>query len=71
MRALIKSEGFHDQVGYRDNPISPERFHWQGQDSAGPETAAGRRYLDSSINGWKCYLFARTRKGSYIVHAVQ
>jgi len=60
---LDKSEGFHDRIAYRDYAINAERFHWQSQNSAGPETAAGRRYLDSRINGWSFQLFVRHRKG--------
>ena len=42
---LDKSEGYPDRIAYRDYAISAERFHWQSQNSAGPDTAAGRRYL--------------------------
>ena len=44
---LDKTEGFHDRIAYRDYAISPERFHWQSQNSAGPDTPVGRRYLES------------------------
>jgi len=60
---LDKSEGYHDRVAYHDYAISAERFHWQTQNSAGPDTAAGRRYLESASNGWQFQLFVRPRKG--------
>jgi hypothetical protein len=60
---LDKSEGFHDRIAYHDYAISAERFHWQSQNSAGPETNAGRRYLGSPSNGWSFQLFVRSRKG--------
>jgi hypothetical protein len=60
---LDKSEGYHDRISYRDYAISAERFHWQTQNSAGPDTPGGRRYLGSSTNGWQFQLFVRPRKG--------
>jgi superfamily II DNA or RNA helicase/HKD family nuclease len=59
---LDKSEGFHDRIAYHDYAVSPERFHWQTQNSAGPKTAAGKRYLESPANGWTFQLFVRVRK---------
>lgn len=59
---LDKSEGYHDSIAYRDYAISTDRFHWQSQNSAGPDTPAGRRYLDSATNGWQFQLFVRARK---------
>jgi hypothetical protein len=38
---LDKSEGYHDRIAYRDYAISAERFHWQTQNSAGPDTPGG------------------------------
>ncbi|NBQ88712.1 MAG: DUF3427 domain-containing protein, partial [Betaproteobacteria bacterium] len=61
---LDKSEGFREQIAYRDYAISTERFHWQTQNSAGPQTMAGRRYLEGSNTGWSFQLFVRTRKGA-------
>lgn len=60
---LDKSEGYHDRIAYHDYAISAERFHWQTQNNAGPDTPSGRRYLDSSTNGWQFQLFVRPRKG--------
>ena len=60
---LDKSEGYHDRISYRDYAISAERFHWQSQNSAGPDTLGGRRYLESLTNGWQFQLFVRPRKG--------
>ena len=35
----------------------------QTQNSAGPDTPSGRRYLESESNGWQFQLFVRPRKG--------
>jgi hypothetical protein len=59
---LDKSSGYHARISYRDYAISPTRFHWQTQNSASSETAAGRRYLASAENGWTFQLFVRARK---------
>jgi hypothetical protein len=58
---LDKSSGFHDRIAYRDYAMSPERFHWQSQNAAGPTTTAGRRYIESGTNGWSFQLFVRAR----------
>ncbi len=64
---LDKSEGYHDGISYHDYAISTSLFHWQSQNSAGPTTAAGRRYLESATNGWKFQLFVRpNRKSAYV-----
>jgi hypothetical protein len=60
---LDKSDGFHDRIAYHDYAVSPARFHWQTQNSAGADTPAGRRYLESRSNGWTFQLFVRPRKG--------
>ncbi len=60
---LDKREGYHERIAYHDYAISAERFHWQSQNSAGPDTAAGRRYLESPSNGWTFQLFVRKAKG--------
>lgn len=60
---LDKSEGYHDRIAYHDYAISAERFHWQTQNSSGPDTKSGRRYMDSPSNGWQFQLFVRARKG--------
>ena len=60
---LDKSAGYHDRIAYHDYAISPTRFHWQTQNSAGPDNPSGRRYMESPDNGWRFQLFIRTRKG--------
>jgi hypothetical protein len=60
---LDKREGYHERIAYHDYAISTERFHWQSQNSASPQTPAGRRYLDSPGNGWTFQLFVRKAKG--------
>jgi superfamily II DNA or RNA helicase/HKD family nuclease len=59
---LDKSSGYHDRIAYRDYAITPTRFHWQTQNTAGPDTTAGRRYLESATNGWRFQLFVRVTK---------
>jgi len=59
---LDKSTGYHADISYQDYAISPTRFHWQTQNSAGPNTPAGRRYLESLANGWRFLLFVRVAK---------
>lgn len=66
---LDKREGYHAGIAYQDYAISAERFHWQSQNSAGPDTASGQRYLNSvetgssPTHGWRFQLFVRSRKG--------
>jgi superfamily II DNA or RNA helicase len=63
---LDKTEGYHDRIAYHDYAISPEFFHWQTQNNAGPDTLAGRRYVESPENGWRFFLFVRERRdGAY------
>ncbi len=59
---LDKSEGYHDRIAYHDYAISTERFFWQTQNSAGPDTPSGRRYIDSTVTGWQFQLFVRLDK---------
>jgi hypothetical protein len=59
---LDKSEGYHDRISYHDYAVSPELFHWQTQNNAGPDTPAGRRYIESPENGWRFFLFVRESK---------
>ena len=56
---LDKSEGYHDRIAYHDYAVSPTEFHWQTQNSAGPDTKAGKRYMESRTNGWRFQLFVR------------
>ena len=41
----------------------PDQRSQQTQNSAGPDTPSGRRYVESPENGWQFQLFVRTRKG--------
>ena len=61
---LDKKEGYHERIAYHDYAISSELFHWQSQNSAGPDTTAGKRYLQSPSNGWAFQLFVRLNRGS-------
>lgn len=56
---LDKREGYHEGIAYHDYALSPDRFHWQTQNSAGPHTPGGRRYLESRTNGWRFQMFVR------------
>jgi superfamily II DNA or RNA helicase len=56
---LDKSEGFHDSIKFRDYAVSTTRFHWETQNSVGPNTEVGRRYRESRSNGWRFLLFVR------------
>ncbi len=60
---LDKREGYHAGIAYHDYAISPDLFQWQTQNSAGQDTVAGRRYLESDRNGWHFQLFVRVAKG--------
>jgi hypothetical protein len=60
---LDKSEGYHNRISCHDYAVSAERFHWRTQNSAGPDTAGGRRNLGSLTNGWQFQLFVQPRKG--------
>jgi hypothetical protein len=57
--ALDKSDGFLGLVAYHDYAVSPTRFHWGTQNSTGPNTEAGCRYIESATNGWSFQLFVR------------
>ena len=35
---LDKAEGNHDRISYHEYAISPELFHWQTRNNAGPAT---------------------------------
>ncbi len=59
---LDKANGYHPGIAYKDYAVSPLLFHWQTQNSAAPETAGGRRYIESATNGWRFQLFVRARK---------
>jgi superfamily II DNA or RNA helicase/HKD family nuclease len=59
---LDKSTGFKASTSYHDYAISPERFHWQTQNSAGPATATGQRYIHGANEGWVFQLFVRETK---------
>jgi len=37
-------------------------FHWQTQNNAGPDTLAGRRYIESPEDGWRFFLFVKENK---------
>lgn len=58
---LDKSDGYHDRIAYHDYAVSQTHFHWQSQNSAGPDTKVGRRYIDSASIGWSYQLFVRER----------
>jgi hypothetical protein len=59
---LDKTSGFKASTSYHDYAISPELFHWQTQNSAGPDTESGRRYIEGRDSGWTFQLFVREDK---------
>jgi superfamily II DNA or RNA helicase/HKD family nuclease len=59
---LDKSTGFKASTSYHDYAISPERFHWQSQNSTSPESPAGLRYINGASDGWIFQLFVREVK---------
>lgn len=61
---LDKSSGFHERIAYHDYAVSPRLFHWQTQNSAGPDTSTGKRYVESLSNGWRFHLFVRVDKNA-------
>ncbi len=64
---LDKSEGFDERVQYKDYAVSPELFHWQTQNRAGPNNKSGQRYTESHRNGWAFQLFVREdRDAAYV-----
>lgn len=59
---LIKSEeNFSPTTMYDDYAINELLFHWQSQNSAGPETPKGRSYIDHQDNKKKILLFIREK----------
>jgi superfamily II DNA or RNA helicase/HKD family nuclease len=61
---LVKEEKhFSPSTRYRDFAISPSLFHWQSQANTGPDSMAGRRYLEQATNGNRFLLFVRKHKG--------
>ena len=59
---LIKSEeDFSPTTMYDDYAINEIMFHWQSQNSAGPETKAGKSYINHQENGKKILLFVREK----------
>ncbi len=59
---LIKSEeNFSPTTMYDDYAINETLFHWQSQNSAGPETAKGRSYIRHEDDKKKILLFVREK----------
>lgn len=59
---LIKSEeDFSPTTMYDDYAINEYLFHWQSQNSAGPETAKGKSYINHKVNDKKILLFVREK----------
>ncbi|MEB2347469.1 MAG: DUF3427 domain-containing protein [Comamonadaceae bacterium] len=61
---LDKKTGFHERIAYHDYAISPELFHWQSQNRASPDNVSGKRYTESTDNGWRFQLFVRENADS-------
>lgn len=59
---LIKSEeDFSPTTMYDDYAINETLFHWQSQNSAGPETSKGSSYIKHEEAGKKILLFVREK----------
>jgi superfamily II DNA or RNA helicase len=59
---LVKSEeNFSPTTMYDDYAISEVLFHWQSQNSAGPETPKGKSYINHLKEGKRILLFIRER----------
>jgi len=59
---LIKSEeNFSPTTMYDDYAINETLFHWQSQNSAGPETSKGRSYIKHLRTGKVILLFVREK----------
>jgi len=59
---LIKSEeNFSPTTMYDDYAINETLFHWQSQNSAGPDTPKGISYMEHERNGKKILLFVREK----------
>jgi superfamily II DNA or RNA helicase len=59
---LIKSEeNFSPTTMYDDYAINEYLFHWQSQNSAGPETSKGKSYIKHKENQKKILLFVREK----------
>ena len=57
---IQKSErDYSPRTLYRDGAISPTLFQWDSQNSAGPETPTGQRYLNHQQRGSHVLLFVR------------
>jgi superfamily II DNA or RNA helicase len=57
---LIKSEeNFSPTTMYDDYAINETLFHWQSQNSAGPETPKGKSYISHKQNDKRILLFVR------------
>lgn len=60
---LIKSDqDFSPTTMYDDYAINESLFHWQTQNSAGPDTKKGQGYINQSVNKKKILMFIREKK---------
>lgn len=53
---------YSESTRYEDYAISPTHFHWQTQNSAGPNLESGQRVIAHRARGIKLLLFVRDRK---------
>lgn len=59
---LIKSEeDFSPTTMYDDYAVNERLFHWQSQNSAGPDTPKGKSYISHKENEKKILLFVREK----------
>jgi superfamily II DNA or RNA helicase len=68
---LIKSEeNFSPTTMYDDYAINETLFHWQSQNSTGPETPKGLSYIGHESEGKTILLFIRERKKDEYGHTM-
>lgn len=59
---LVKSEeDFSPTTMYDDYAVNERLFHWQSQNSAGPETPKGKSYISHKQNDKRILLFVREK----------
>ncbi|CAB4342690.1 MAG: DUF3427 domain-containing protein [Actinobacteria bacterium] len=59
---IHKSEGqFSPTTMYKDFPLSISQFHWETQNSDGPQSTAGKRYINHEVDGSQILLACRQK----------
>ena len=61
---------FSDTTLYEDYSINETLFHWQSQNSVGPESKTGQRYIHQNEKGNIVLLFVREKKADNYRHTM-